>query len=149
MQILVMKRGTQLCIQTLHGLHAHRRPIPLLWKCRFCFQCYSKGHSAVASLQHDDRIPKRRRLQKLSISLIRDFQSRRQLTTVSDGMMRSQDIGAQEYLLTSAIANHDSWGPLDEYDERVHARQLRDDEHQRGTHSLSWACTSDVLTSCN
>lgn len=25
----------------------------------------------------------------------------------------------------------ESWGPLAEYDERVHARRLRDDEHQR------------------
>lgn len=36
-------------------------------------------------------------------------------------------------LLTFDIANPDHWGPLDEYDERVHSRQLRDDEHQRGT----------------
>jgi len=29
-------------------------------------------------------------------------------------------------------SNPDNWGPLNEYDERVHSRQLRDDEHQRG-----------------
>ena len=34
--------------------------------------------------------------------------------------------------LTCDIANPDQWGPLDEYGERVHSRQLRDDEHQRG-----------------
>ena len=28
-------------------------------------------------------------------------------------------------------SNPDKWGPLDEYDERVHSRSLRDDEHQR------------------
>ena len=35
------------------------------------------------------------------------------------------------------LANPDAWGPLNEYDERVHSHQLREDEHQRGTHSLS------------
>lgn len=34
--------------------------------------------------------------------------------------------------LTTGLANPDQWGPLDEYDERVHSRRLRDDEHQRG-----------------
>ncbi|KAL8825747.1 MAG: hypothetical protein Q9191_004220 [Dirinaria sp. TL-2023a] len=34
--------------------------------------------------------------------------------------------------LTFDIANPNQWGPLDEYDERVHSHQLRDDEHQRG-----------------
>ncbi len=39
--------------------------------------------------------------------------------------------------LTTELANPDHWGPLDEYDERVHSRRLRDDEHQRGKfHSL-------------
>ena len=28
-------------------------------------------------------------------------------------------------------SNPENWGPLDEYDERVHSRQLREDEHQR------------------
>ncbi|MCJ1277308.1 Palmitoyltransferase zdhhc13 [Puttea exsequens] len=28
-------------------------------------------------------------------------------------------------------SNPDMWGPLDEYDERVHSRRLRDDDHQR------------------
>ena len=28
-------------------------------------------------------------------------------------------------------SNPDNWGPLDEYDERVHSRLLREDEHQR------------------
>ncbi len=32
---------------------------------------------------------------------------------------------------TAAHADSDSWGPLDEYDKRVHSGQLRDDEHQR------------------
>ena len=30
------------------------------------------------------------------------------------------------------LANPDMWGPLNEYDERVQTRQLREDEHQRG-----------------
>ena len=29
-------------------------------------------------------------------------------------------------------SNPDNWGPLNEYDDRVHSRQLREDEHQRG-----------------
>ena len=29
-------------------------------------------------------------------------------------------------------SNPDNWGPLNEYDGRVHSRQLREDEHQRG-----------------
>ncbi len=39
--------------------------------------------------------------------------------------------------LTTGLANPDHWGPLDEYDERVHSRQLRDDEHQRGVFRFS------------
>jgi len=45
---------------------------------------------------------------------------------------------AQELIPPSV--NPDSRGPLEEYDDRVHSRQLRDDEHQRGTitcHRLS------------
>ena len=35
-------------------------------------------------------------------------------------------------LATVQHTNPDNWGPLDEYDERVSSRQLREDEHQRG-----------------
>lgn len=35
-------------------------------------------------------------------------------------------------LATVEHSNPDNWGPLNEYDERVHSRQLRDDDHQRG-----------------
>ncbi|KAL2050536.1 hypothetical protein ABVK25_009205 [Lepraria finkii] len=35
-------------------------------------------------------------------------------------------------LATVQHSNPDMRGPLDEYDERVHSRQLRDDDHQRG-----------------
>lgn len=35
-------------------------------------------------------------------------------------------------MLISGVANPDAWGPLNEYDERVHSHQLREDEHQRG-----------------
>ena len=34
-------------------------------------------------------------------------------------------------LATVSHSNSDMWGPLEEYDERVHLRQLREDEHQR------------------
>ena len=34
-------------------------------------------------------------------------------------------------LIITTIVNPTGRGPLDEYDERVHSRQLRDDEHQR------------------
>ena len=34
-------------------------------------------------------------------------------------------------LATVSHFNPDNWGPIQEYDERVHSRQLRDDEHQR------------------
>ena len=34
--------------------------------------------------------------------------------------------------LIIGVANPDAWGPLNEYDERVHSHQLREDEHQRG-----------------
>lgn len=34
-------------------------------------------------------------------------------------------------LATVSHSNPDNWGPIQEYDERVHSRQLRDDEHQR------------------
>lgn len=30
------------------------------------------------------------------------------------------------------IVNPDNWGPMNEYDQRVKAGRLRDDEHQRG-----------------
>ena len=42
-----------------------------------------------------------------------------------------QILSTQPAKADSQLANPDSRGPLDEYDERVHSRRLRDDEHQR------------------
>ena len=43
----------------------------------------------------------------------------------------TQILSTQPADADSRLVNPDSKGPLDEYDERVHSRRLRDDEHQR------------------
>lgn len=43
-----------------------------------------------------------------------------------------REVCSIERRLMRAAANPDMWGPLNEYDQRVQTRQLREDEHQRG-----------------
>ena len=52
---------------------------------------------------------------------------------VLQGNFQPQPTGlpAARGLATVQHTNPDNWGPLNEYDERVHSRQLREDEHQR------------------
>lgn len=46
---------------------------------------------------------------------------------------RKKRFSPTDYSLKKTVAvDPDEWGPLDEYDERVHSHKLRDDEHQRG-----------------
>ena len=63
--------------------------------------------------------------------------SSRQMATVSHSMYAKVPDQWCSSVLMLGLANPDAWGPLNEYDERVHSHQLREDEHQRGTHSLS------------
>ena len=62
--------------------------------------------------------------------------SSRQMVTVSHSMYAKVPDRWLYSILMFGLANPDAWGPLNEYDERVHSHQLREDEHQRGTHSL-------------
>ena len=54
----------------------------------------------------------------------------RRMATVSDGTLHILHIYLNGELMIDPV-NPDSRGPLDEYDERVHSRRLREDEHQR------------------
>lgn len=44
---------------------------------------------------------------------------------------REKETNAPICCFRLAEADVDEWGPLKEYDERVHSHRLRDDEHQR------------------
>lgn len=46
--------------------------------------------------------------------------------------MQKPGSGFDRAMATVSHSNPDMWGPLNEYDERVQTRQLREDEHQRG-----------------
>lgn len=62
-------------------------------------------------------------------------QGARRLATVAHGIMHSSRY-TKCATLTEVAENPKAWGPLDEYDERVHSHRLRDDEHQRSTDPL-------------
>jgi hypothetical protein len=51
-----------------------------------------------------------------------------------------------QWQLLIEIAVPNVHGPLEEYDERVHSRALRDDEHQRGKESINIRVTGIWLT---
>ena len=65
------------------------------------------------------------------------FNSSRQMATVSHSTYAKLAVQWCFSVLIFGLANPDAWGPLNEYDERVHSHQLREDEHQRGTFSVS------------
>ena len=46
--------------------------------------------------------------------------------------LQQQNLPNVKTFATVQHSNPDNWGPLNEYDERVQSRQLRDDAHQRG-----------------
>ena len=60
---------------------------------------------------------------------------RRRLATVSHGEY-VRNLILRSYVLIGFPENPDAWGPLNEYDERVHSHRLREDEHQRGIGSV-------------
>ena len=67
----------------------------------------------------------------------------RQLAIVSNGETRQQDVFTTPttHSLVSPKVDPERRGPMAEYDERVHSRRLRDDEHQRGVkHSFPDPC---------
>ena len=59
------------------------------------------------------------------------------MATVSHGTYAKVADQWSPSVLMFGLANPDAWGPLNEYDARVHSHQLRKDEHQRGTLSPS------------
>ena len=109
----------------------------------------SRWHSLCDALQRRFRRRQSLRwknawlLQRIAVG--RDFpvrssrvsNSSRPMATVSHSMYAMVPDTWSSSVLMFGLANPDAWGPLNEYDERVHSHRLREDEHQRGTHSLS------------
>lgn len=140
MQVLATRHRLRLYVQTLGRLN---KPFPLSWEPKFCLQCFQQYGSVAPLRQHDLEPLKVQNVGKPPLPSLGGFRGRRQLANVSNGAMISWQGYAEEFSLIIATVNHNAWGPLKEYDERIHAGQLRDDEHQRGirlnaSHNPRW-----------
>lgn len=132
MRVSTMRHRALTCTRTLCRLYACEKPYAIFWDRRLCYGCIRHCSSTGASLQYDVGRPRGWYSGKPPQSARQGHRNRRNLTTVSNGVMTSRCIGVEKHLLTTNTANPDAWGPLNEYDERIHSRQLKDDEHQRG-----------------
>ena len=135
-QVSDMKNKTLSTAKKLSSLSPCVDRPPALWKRKFCLDC-SRQLGLTAAVRLRDarfRVRETPHLDRLSRSFRRYSQSVRRLATVSNGDEPFvQFPGMINLSWQSATANPDAWGPLDEYNERIHTGQLRDDEHQRGT----------------
>ena len=104
-----------------------------------CAECMRTISGRTAYQRSGAEIRKRiSMLRQLAKPLSRIYISTRHMATVSDGMVNHLGCKVIGYGLTNMVVP-ETRGPMQEYEERVHSRVLRDDEHQRGM--CLWATT--------
>lgn len=119
-------------------------PLRRLWKpssasCRQHSRLYCPQPLALAATpkqhHHARAISRARWVRRRSGLILLNCPYVRRHATVSNCAQRASMISHSRVSVDSSIVNHDTWGPMDEYDKRVHSHQLRDDDHQRGSTS--------------
>ncbi len=116
------------CLHTLRNSNGNLQGIKRLPRAR-----PDNGSPLVACSWHKE--PRRRVSQTRSLATVREGMRLSAPRLAAASLASVQKLRRQTITDSRIAPKHH--GPLDEYDERVHSRRLRDDEHQRCTPGCS------------